>query len=68
MQMLGRYSFQPLNLHRIYLRVFSENRRAVHMYENLGFKHEGRRRQGEFRDGRYRDTLGMSVLRDESTG
>ena len=67
MRTLLRYGFQQLNLHRIYLRVYSENRRAVHLYEKLGFQHEGLWRQAEFRNGRYHDILWMSLLRNEWT-
>jgi UDP-4-amino-4,6-dideoxy-N-acetyl-beta-L-altrosamine N-acetyltransferase len=62
---LLRYGFEQLNLNRIHLRVFAENTRAVHLYEGLGFQHEGRWRQAEFRHGRYHDMLWMSMLRQE---
>jgi RimJ/RimL family protein N-acetyltransferase len=59
------YGFDQLNLHRIYLRVFAENVRAVHAYEQVGFAHEGRWRQAEWRHGRWHDLLFMSILREE---
>lgn len=65
MRLLLRHGFATLNLHRIYLRVFEDNRRAIRAYEKAGFVHEGRQRQAEFRDGRYLDVLMMSVLRSE---
>jgi diamine N-acetyltransferase len=65
---LLRFGFQQMNLNRIYLRVFAGNERAVHLYEKLGFQHEGRWRQAGFRHGRYHDLLWMSVLRGEWTG
>ncbi len=65
---LLRFGFEQMNLNRICLRVFAENHRAVHLYEKLGFQHEGRWRQAEFRHGRYHDLLWMSVLRQEWTG
>ncbi len=65
---LLRYGFEQLNLHRIHLRVFADNERAVHLYEKLGFQHEGRWRDAEFRNGRYRDMLWMSILRPEWVG
>lgn len=68
MQTLLRFGFRQMNLHRVYLRVFAGNRRAVHLYEKAGFQHEGCWRQAEFRYGRYHDLLWMSVLRDEWTG
>jgi RimJ/RimL family protein N-acetyltransferase len=65
LEVLLRYGFRQLNLWRIYLRVFAENQRAIHLYESVGFQHEGRMRQAEFRHGRYHDMLWMSILRDE---
>jgi RimJ/RimL family protein N-acetyltransferase len=65
MRLLLRIGFMTLNLHRIYLRVYDNNLRAVHVYEKIGFVHEGRQRQAEFRDGRYLDLLLMSILRPE---
>jgi RimJ/RimL family protein N-acetyltransferase len=67
LQTLLRFGFEQMNLHRIYLRVFAENERAVHLYERLGFRHEGRWRQCEYRHGRYHDLLWMSILRPEWT-
>jgi diamine N-acetyltransferase len=60
-----RFGFEQMNLHRIYLRVFTENERAIHLYEKVGFHKEGRWRQAEYRHGRYHDLLWMSILRDE---
>jgi RimJ/RimL family protein N-acetyltransferase len=65
---LLRFGFEQMNLHRIYLRVFAGNKRAVHLYEKVGFQHEGCWRHHEFRHGRYHDLLWMSILRDEWTG
>ncbi|MGC9333934.1 MAG: GNAT family N-acetyltransferase [Anaerolineae bacterium] len=68
LQALLRFGFEQLNLNRIYLRVFARNERAVHLYEKLGFKHEGCWRQAEFRNGQYQDMLWMSILREEWAG
>jgi RimJ/RimL family protein N-acetyltransferase len=65
MRLLLRHGFTTLNLHRISLRVFEANPRAIRAYEKAGFIHEGRQRQAEFRDGQYLDVLLMSVLRPE---
>jgi RimJ/RimL family protein N-acetyltransferase len=65
MKLLLRHGFNTLNLHRIFLRVFSNNLRAVRSYEKAGFVHEGCMRLAEYRDGRYVDVLLMSVLRSE---
>lgn len=65
---LVRFGFEQMNLHRISLRVFAGNERAVHLYEKVGFRHEGCWRQAEFRHGRYHDLLWMSILREEWAG
>ena len=65
MRLLLRIGFTTLNLHRIYLRVYDNNPRAVRVYEKTGFVHEGRQRQAEFQDGHYLDLILMSVLRPE---
>lgn len=65
---LLKFGFEQMNLNRIALRVFEENKRAVHLYEKVGFQHEGRWRQADFRHGRYHDILWMSVLRHEWQG
>ena len=65
MKMLLQHGFSTLNLHRIYLRVFEDNPRAIRAYEKAGFVHEGRQRQAEFHDGQFHDVLFMSVLRPE---
>jgi RimJ/RimL family protein N-acetyltransferase len=59
------YGFDYLNLHRIFLRVFAENSRAIGVYERLGFQHEGRFRDSEWRHGRWHDLLFMSILEPE---
>jgi RimJ/RimL family protein N-acetyltransferase len=64
-RLLLRHGFSTLNLHRIYLRVFEDNPRAIRAYEKAGFVHEGRQRQAEYHDAQFFDVLWMSVLRPE---
>ncbi len=65
MQLLLKHGFETLNLNRIFLRVFANNRRAIRCYEKVGFIHEGLMRQALYTEGEYIDILLMSVLRDE---
>jgi RimJ/RimL family protein N-acetyltransferase len=67
-RLMLRYGFETLNLHRIYLRVFRTNPRAIRAYEKAGYIAEGWQRQAEYHDGQYIDVLMMSVLRSEWTG
>ncbi len=53
-----------LNLTRLELTVFSDNARAIALYEKFGFAHEGTHRQHSFRDGVYVDTYTMARLRN----
>jgi len=65
MTLLLRHGFATLNLNRIYLRVYAENKRAIRTYEKADFVHEGRMRQAVYKHGAYSDVLFMSVLREE---
>lgn len=51
MQILLRFAFEELNLHRINLSVFEYNPRAIRCYEKVGFRHEGRQREVLRRNG-----------------
>jgi len=59
------YGFGMLNLHRIELDVYTINERAIHVYEKVGFKREGLKRQSWYYDHQFYDTVMMSILEDE---
>jgi RimJ/RimL family protein N-acetyltransferase len=59
------HAFGALNLHRIELGVFAFNARAIHVYEKLGFKHEGVMRDYLYFNYEYHDQILMSILADE---
>lgn len=65
MVLLLRHCFETLNLHRVFLRVHTENIRAVRSYEKAGFILEGRLREAVYKSGKYEDVLIMSVLNSE---
>jgi RimJ/RimL family protein N-acetyltransferase len=65
MQLVLNYAFYELNLYRVSLSAFSYNPRAIHVYEKVGFKHEGRLRSAMFRDGERHDLVFMGVLRPD---
>jgi len=64
-QLLLKHGFDSLNLHRIYLRVFESNQRAIHSYQKAGFTLEGKMREAHYMDGKYIDVLLMSILQPE---
>lgn len=63
MQTLLRLADNDLGLHRVELTVVADNARAIHLYESLGFAHEGCKRQAWHKEGRYVDLLVMGRLR-----
>ena len=65
MELLLSYAFFYLNMHNVMLKVFSFNERAIHVYEKVGFKEIGRRRQNYYLNGKYYDDVFMDILKDE---
>lgn len=63
--LLLKYAFRDLNLHRVYLHVFANNTAAIRAYEKNGFTQEGMERQAAFIDGEFRDVIEMAILRNE---
>lgn len=65
MQLMCRHVFDDLNLHRLWLRVFQTNQRAIRSYEKAGFVQEGRMREAQYLEGKYVDVLIMSILHSD---
>ncbi|MDG5471388.1 GNAT family protein [Jeotgalibacillus sp. ET6] len=63
--LLLNYAFQELNLHRVSLKVFSFNEKAINLYKKLGFNEEGISRQSLFRNGQWNDIIHMGILKEE---
>ncbi len=64
-ELLLRFAFMELNLHRVQLTAFSYNERAIALYESLGFQREGTFREFLRRDGRRHDMLLYGLLQRE---
>jgi RimJ/RimL family protein N-acetyltransferase len=64
-RLMLEYGFNILELHRIDLEVFAFNPRAIHVYEKLGFKREGVRREVLLLNGTYHDAIVMGLLTNE---
>jgi len=62
------HAFGPLGLHRVSLDVYAFNERAIHVYEKVGFRHEGRLRDALWWDGVPYDALLMAALATEWKG
>lgn len=65
MKLILDYAFLELNLHRVSLKVFSFNDRAIHVYRKIGFQQEGQSRQSLYRNGKWYDIIHMGILQHE---
>lgn len=62
------YAFRVLNLYKLYLLVDVDNARAIHVYESVGFRHEGVLVDEYFSDGRYHSVIRMALFQHEALG
>lgn len=53
---------QKKRLKKIYLRVDTENRRALHAYEKCGFKTEAKLEKEDYVNGQFRDDYRMAIF------
>ena len=58
-------AFLDLNMERVTLDFFVENKRAEALYKKIGFQYEGLMRNACKKDGKYYDLKLMSMLRNE---
>lgn len=68
MQLTLNFVFNELNLHRVQLSVFAYNKRAIALYQKLGFVQEGAFREHVRRDGQYYDMYLYGLLSREWQG
>jgi RimJ/RimL family protein N-acetyltransferase len=64
-RLLCEFGFRDLNLHRIYLHVFSTNDRAIRVYEKNKFVREGILRQAAYINHEFVDVVCMGLLKNE---
>ena len=53
-----------LNLKRVELQVYTDNARAIHLYEKFDFVIEGTHKAFAFRDGEYVDAYSMARVKE----
>lgn len=64
-QELEKIAFRNMNLHMIFLHVFSFNERATEMYKKIGFEIDGVLRESKYLNGKYYDNILMSKISKE---
>ena len=60
-----KYLFEEFKLHRVWLGTYMFNKRAIRVYENVGFRREGLLREDALIGNKYEDTVILGVLKDE---
>ena len=63
-ELMIRYAFEELQLHKLYLRVLAGNERAKKSYEHAGFVQEGYFRDDVLLPGGYQDVIFMGILNE----
>lgn len=64
-KLLIQFGFEELNFHRIQLNVLEYNKKAINLYEKIGFKKEGVYREYIYRSGKRYDMYLYGFLREE---
>ena len=64
-RLMIRYGFSELKLHRLFLRVYADNPRAIGSYEKAGFVREAYLKDDVYVNGVFRDMILMAVLNPE---
>lgn len=67
-RLMIRYAFREMGLHRLFLRVFADNARAIRSYEKAGFEREAYLREDVCIEGQYRDMVLMGILNPGNPG
>lgn len=62
---IKQFCFEEIKYHRLWLDVFIENERAIHLYESEGFKKEGLLRECLIKEGQFRSLYIYSILINE---
>lgn len=59
------FAFSKLGLHRVWLKVRSDNTPALRLYDRIGFVKEGVLREAVYKNGKYFDVAILSLLERE---
>lgn len=62
LDLICKYGFSELKLHKIYLRVLTSNITAINVYKKMGFTEEGCMKDHIFVDGKYLSITNMALF------
>lgn len=61
-RLMIKYAFEELKLHRLFLRVFADNKAAIKSYEKAGFEKEAYLKEDVCVNGEFRDIILMAII------
>lgn len=64
-ELMVQYAFEYLGLHKLMLRVYADNERAIKSYEKAGFVKEAYLKDDVYVQGKYRDIVLMAIFNEE---
>lgn len=64
-ELMIEYAFKFLGIHKLMLRVYADNERAIKSYEKAGFQKEAYLKDDVLVQGKYRDIVLMAVINKE---
>lgn len=62
---IKEYCFETLKCHRLWLDVFTDNKRAIHVYQSLGFQKEVIMKECVFINHQFKSLMILSILEKE---
>lgn len=65
LKLLARKAFREYNLHRLWAEIYGNNQSSVKLFEDCGYKCEGKMVQHVYKDGRYHDSLLYGLVRND---
>jgi len=64
-KLLIDYGFEELNFHKIYVGIYSPNKRSLRTAEKIGFKYEATLREQIYVDGEYVDEIKFAIFKED---
>lgn len=65
LQLVCKYAFNHLNMHQVYANISEDNKRSLQMFEKLGFKRTGIKKDWILSAGTYKNEFLYQLLADD---
>ena len=65
-RLMADYGFSVLELHQLYANVTEDNTASMHLFEKMGFRKVGVKRDWIYSDGKYKDEILFQKIKDKT--